>query len=188
MRTYKIYHTQPDRKGVTLDGICQRNDGKHHFILQDGSIYKGLPDEVQKLQIWHYRLTTMGEIEGYADGRKRASSKVFVADTSDCKTPDEMQQSIKMTSLVSYISNHPQVAHYEYKKGEKIQVNPNFDAKQNRGLYFVLVDETAIEESEFALNRKKREAMSELDSVYDKCRETQDYTLLSDLCYGLSVS
>jgi hypothetical protein len=188
MRTYKLYHTQPDRKGVTLDGICQRNDGKHHFILQDGSLYKGLPDEIQKLQIWHYRLTTMGEIDGYADGKKRASSKIYVLDEEDVKTPEDAQQLRKMSSLVNYIKSHPQVAHYEYKRGEKIQVNPNFDAKQNRGLYFVLIDETAIEEADFKLNRKKREAMFELDNIFDKCKEEKDYTLLFDLCYGLNTS
>lgn len=188
MRTYKIYHTQPDRKGVTLDGMCQRNDGKHHFITQDGSTYKGLPDEVQKLQIWHFRLTTMGEIDGYGDGKKRASAKIHVLDQEDIKTPDEAQARRKMLGLIDYISQHPQVAHYVYKRGEKTQVNPNFDPKQNRGLYFVLVDETAIEESEFALNRRKRDAMDELDSVFDKCKLQKDYTLLVDLCYGLNTS
>lgn len=188
MRTYKIYHTQPDRKGVTLDGICQRNDGKHHFVLQDGSIYKGLPDEVQKQQIWHYRLTTMSTVEGYADDKKRATSKIYVLGEEDCKTPEDFTQRRKMSSLIDYISNHPEVAHYEFKKGEKTQVNPNFNAKNARGLYFVLIDETAIEEEEFSLNRRKREAMSELDEVFDKCRKEKDYTLLLDLCYGLSVS
>lgn len=191
-RTYKLFYTQGDRKNATVEGVCRRADGKTYSLMLDGTIVAGSLTESQKTQIWNYRLTSSGEMPGYTDAKKRAYSLIYVPDQQEIALmtqTEEAQHAAKMKNLIRYLENHPEVAVYKYdKSGGREQKNKNFDHKSYKGIHYVLIDETAIEEEEFSMNRRKRKAMSLLDDVWDTCEKTNSYQSLIDICYGLNTS
>lgn len=190
MRTYKIIFTQPERKGVSVSGICQRKDGRNYYLTVDGTIHKDSLPQGEHI-LWNYRLSSFGEVKIGADTKKRSYSYIYVPEKHDqvgMKSQEDRNHAAKMTALVEYVKAHPEVAYYEGDPATSEQKNPNYNLKVSRGINFVMVDETAIEERDFDLNRKKRKAMTYLDEVYDNCEKTKNFQPLIDLCYGLNTS
>jgi len=187
MRTYKIIFTQPERKGVSVSGLCQRKDGKNYYLTIDGVMHKDVLPQGEHL-LWNYRLSSFGEQKVGNDSKKRSFSYIHVPEKHDIKTNEDRAHHAKMTALADYIKAHPEVAYYEGDPNTSEQKNPNYNLKVSRGINFVMIDETAIEERDFDLNRKKRKAMTYLDEVYDNCEKTKNFQPLIDLCYGLNTS
>lgn len=191
-RTYKIYHTQGDRRNVSVEGVCRRADGKTYSLMMDGTIVNGMLSDGQKSQIWNFRLSSTGEIPIYTDGKKRSFSMIYTEDQQEIAlidNADKLKNAFKMKQLILFLSNHPEVAVYKFSKtGERIQTNINFNPKAYKGIHFVLIDETAIEEEEFSINRKKRQALGMLDEIWDICEQTKNFQPLIDINYGLNTS
>lgn len=191
---YLIYYTQPDRKnGVTVEGICQRSDGKYYVLTMDGNIHSSATPPLSNTfgEVWNFKLTSTGVVEREADGRKRAQAEVFVADDWEiANMPDvgTKAKAVKMGNLIEFWKKHPSVAYYEYEEGGLKQLNPNFNSRRKMGVYFVLINQSTIETYEFSQNRVKRKAMGLLDDAYDKCEKIKDFQGIHDICYGLNVS
>jgi hypothetical protein len=189
MRTYRLYYTQRNRKGAILDGSCQRKDGQYYTILTTGEIKKGVEHTRKVGEIWNFKLSTYLQIPSLDKVDKFSWGLIHVPEAHDIAKMDnevERNQAVKMQNLVKFVKLHPLVA--EYHSVTKEQLNINFSVGLTRGINFVLVDETAIEEKAFNTNREQTKAILSLDEIYDNCLEEKDFTELVDICFGLNLA
>lgn len=189
MRTYRLHYTQRNRKGAILDGSCQRKDGQYYTLLTTGEIKKGVEHTRKVGEIWNFKLSTFLPILSLDKTDKFSWGLIHVPEQHDIKKMDtemERNQAVKMQNLIKFISKHPLVAQYD--NVTNAQLNENFNVGLTRGINYVLVDQTAIEEKAFNNNREQTKAIILLDELYDKCTEEKNFTELVDICFGLNLA
>jgi len=189
MRTYRLHYTQRNRKGAILDGSCQRKDGQYYTLLTTGEIKKGVEHTRKVGEIWNFKLSTFLQITSIDKIDKFSWTLIHVPEKHDIdKMTTEMDrnQAVKMQNLISFIRKHPLVAEYDHVTN--IQKNENFNVGLTRGINYVLVDQTAIEEKSFNNNREQTKAIILLDELYDNCLAANDFTELVDICFGLNLA
>jgi hypothetical protein len=189
MRTYRLHYTQRNRKGAILDGSCQRKDGQYYTLLTTGEIKKGVEHTRKVGEIWNFKLSTFLQITSIDKIDKFSWTLIHVPEKHDIdKMTTEMDrnQAVKMQNLISFIRKHPLVAEYDHVTN--IQKNENFNVGLTRGINYVLVDQTAIEEKAFNNNREQTKAIILLDELYDNCLAANDFTELVDICFGLNLA
>ncbi len=189
MRTYRLHYTQRNRKGAILDGSCQRKDGQYYTLLTTGEIKKGVEHTRKVGEIWNFKLSTYLPIASLDKTDKFSWGLIHVPEQHDIAKMDnevDRNQAVKMQNLISFIRKHPLVAEYDHVTN--VQKNENFNVGLTRGINYVLIDQTAIEEKAFNNNREQTKAIIMLDEIYDNCSATKDFTELVDICFGLNLA